>query len=374
MQITRRIAATLFVAALVSAASASSALATTDTSIPNLSSLSGTQLFPDETYVFARGSDNSLLMNRRVRDAWSGVASLGGGVVGSPTTVQNFGSAWTFVRGTDDQVYFTRVTKGLASGFQVVPGLLVNSRVSAISYGGRITIFARGRDGAGYANTFIPPSDLYIRQPGWTGWQNLGGALTSDISAVQFDGSNQPQGSINIFARGVDNAVYVNTSGDPARGNWSGWRRLGGAVTSNITPVLLGTAPASTDDPDGEGALFIFARGVDNALYFNRLGGNFVWSGWRGAGGFLTSDIAAFEFNGKITVVVRGTPDGLFANTIDADGRAAGYVALGGGIASNPVAIGSEVYVRGVDNALYVNRQNPDGRFTGYSRLGGQLG
>ena len=71
MPVLRRLAAIVFTAALLSLPSVSPALATTVAPLPNLSSPSVTRVSSGDTYVFARGTDNSLLLNRRVNGNWT---------------------------------------------------------------------------------------------------------------------------------------------------------------------------------------------------------------------------------------------------------------------------------------------------------------
>ena len=366
MQVMRRVAAILFVATLVSLPSASSALATTDPApLPNLSSPAVTRVSSGDTYVFARGTDGSLIVNRRINNAfWTGSTSLGGGIIGSPSVVAVGNSAWAFVRGLDDNVFMVRVTDGRSSGYQHVPGLKTSGRVTAVSGldgdTGRVivSVFARGLDGTGWTNRF--------RDGAWSGWRNLGAVpLTSDITAVAGGGNT------SIYARGADNGGLFATSSDGE--NYSPWSSLGGGLTSNI---------AAIKPPNGGSNTLLFARGFDNGLYVNVLDRN-GFSGWRGVGGGITSDpFAVASGDGRVVVMARGNDLGLYANTFDINGGSSGYVGLGGGFLGNPVAIplppqpgrtGIEVFARGFDNGLYTIRQ-VNGGFSGFVGLGGQLG
>jgi hypothetical protein len=76
-------------------------------------------------------------------------------------------------------------------------------------------------------------------------------------------------------ARGTDNAAYVNTM--PFGGTPTGWRSLGGAITSN---------PDITLAIDGSFIRFS-ARGTDNALYLNTRFVNTDWQGYEFLGGAL---------------------------------------------------------------------------------------
>ncbi len=64
----------------------------------------------------------------------------------------------------------------------------------------------------------------------WFGWRSLDGKITSNIeSAINKDGK------VEIFARGIDDAVLHNTQKSAGISHdWSGWNSLGGRITSDI--------------------------------------------------------------------------------------------------------------------------------------------
>ena len=404
----RRVAATLFAAALASVVSASSALAagasTNELPTPAVTSqllgASQVSIRPDAapnatalTSVFAISPRFTLTGTRRFgqspelyddqRGAFNGFFDFDSFIVESPSVVGLNDSEFVFARGGDNQVYFARFTNGVTSGLQLLPGLKVASRVTAVTNGLDISVFARGQDNRGYVNV------LSVRDGRWTGWRSLGDqTLASDLSPVQFGLDARPL----VFARGTDNAAYVTRAGAS-----SGWTNLGGALRGNITPAVLerrATGTLSEETDIGERAVFVLARGSDNTLNVNRaLDGNVPiprFSGFRRIDSFLTSDVGApaFTVGDRLTLVVRGGNDqALFANTINYDGSDQGFVSLGGFLTSNPTVIHpvnqqtgrpdsavTEVYARAGDNALWFNRRGADGRWGGYTRLGGQLG
>jgi hypothetical protein len=122
--------------------------------LPNLSTPAVTQVNANDVWVFARGTDCSLQVNKRFSGSWTGFASLGGCLVGDPTvTVAPENVANVVVRGTDNFAYYNVVQAGSASGFTQVPGLQVKSRVESIIAGG-LRLFARGPDDRVYTNQF----------------------------------------------------------------------------------------------------------------------------------------------------------------------------------------------------------------------------
>ena len=74
--------------------------------------------------------------------------------------------------------------------------------------------------------------------------------------------------------------VYWKHSGN-CGATWSGWSSLGGQTSSN---------PAASSEKDG--TIDLFRRGTDNALYTRHFNGS-TWGGWTNLGGTLTSGPAA---------------------------------------------------------------------------------
>jgi hypothetical protein len=262
--------------------------------LPNLSTPQVAYLHGDlqsAKGVAARGADGALLYSARSGSGFAPFQSLGGAIVGDPSAVVTPNGTELFVRGTDDRVYANTVTpSGAATGYSVVPGLTVTGEIESVlpsdGPAGSVQIFARGTDGAVWTN---------IRRNGsWAGWTSLGGFITSDITAVRVLNIRA------IFVRGSDNRVYVNNL-HPAP---SGFQVIDGLrVTSNI-----GTSEGSLVN----GAQ-IFVRGEDNRVYtrFPASGG---WQPMNGVS--ATSDITAtFQ-----AVYVRGSDNAIYTSRRDGTG------------------------------------------------------
>ena len=82
----------------------------------------------------------------------------------------------------------------------------------------RLDVFVRGTDDALWHKWWDGSS--------WSGWESLGGVLTSAPAAVSW-GNNR----IDVFVRGTDNALHHKWWA----GGWSGWESLGGVLTSAPT-------------------------------------------------------------------------------------------------------------------------------------------
>jgi len=85
----------------------------------------------------------------------------------------------------------------------------------------------------------------------WGAWSNLGGILAPGTGPAV---CAQDANSLDVFVAGADNALwwrhYQSGSG------WSGWESLGGVLTSS---------PAAASSTSGK--IDVFVRGADAALY-----------------------------------------------------------------------------------------------------------
>ena len=103
----------------------------------------------------------------------------------------------------------------------------------------------------------------------WKVWKELeGGGRTFDAPSAT--------GSVDAFVRGTDNRVFQNHFLSGTR--WDKWNPVDGMTTPS--------APATTVL---SGALYVFVRGMDDLIHFNRFVGN--WEGWKPVpGGERTQD------------------------------------------------------------------------------------
>jgi hypothetical protein len=188
----------------------------------------------------------------------------------------------------------------------------------------------------------------------WSGWESLGGTLTSRPQAVSWAANR-----IDVVARGNDSSVvhkWWNGS------SWQGWESLGGFIHG---------APAICSWKSGR--LDIFAVGVDHRLYHRWFEGG--WSNWESLGGMLTSEPAAVSWGpNRIDVFARGV-DGTL-NHLWFDGAWHGWESLGGGLASAPAVCSwasgrLDVFARGQDSQLW--HKWFSGGWSGWEGLGGMI-
>ncbi len=216
--------------------------------------------------VASRGSDGAAYANSFNGTGWSGWLPLGGDVT-SRVVLAGLGSAWWAVtRGGDDAVWVQTATSGTWGGWQSLGGSASSDPAVVVDSAGTLWVFVRGFDDALWVQSATGGT--------WGGWQSLGGNVTSDPAAA-IDAS----GNLWVAVRSGANAVYVISRS--AGGSWGTWSGLGGTATSD--PAIVAT---------GNGTVWVFARGVDDALWLQSSSGG-TWGGWQSLGGSLDDDPAA---------------------------------------------------------------------------------
>jgi len=192
---------------------------------------------------------------------------------------------------------------------------------------------------------------------GWSGWESLGGIITSKPSAVSW-GANR----IDAVARGTDSAVWHRWWDGAA---WNGWESLGGDCQSG--PAICSWAA---------GRLDMFVVGTDHQLYHKWFDGG--WSGWEALGGMLSSDPTAVSWGpNRIDVFARGMDSAMWHLWWDGS-HWGGWESLGGVCDSAP-AVASwganrlDTFVKGTDSQLYHQYWAGAG-WSGWEALGGYVG
>ncbi len=146
---------------------------------------------------------------------------------------------------------------------------------SADLFGGNLDLFAKGSDGAlwwEHGNTAT----------GWSGWQSLGGHLTSDPAVTS---SYSGHVEIVVSVRGTDGALWSKSSSDGGN-SWSGWYGLGGQLLAGTGPAVYCWIDWSVNPAVVHYGWF--ATGTNHVLYWRDLS-----HGWQSFGGYLTSSPAA---------------------------------------------------------------------------------
>ena len=202
--------------------------------------------FEGALYAIVRSVDGAL----HVRIARSGVwdadwRALGIQSVGAPTVIGFGGRLYLVTRDADEALSVRSSVDGLAwSTADPLGGQVLDAPAAAV-FQGRLWLFARGNNDALY---MLSTTDGTT----WTAWGSLAGVLTGAPAAVTWIA---PAGGerLAVAVRGSDGSVSLATTPDGVA--WTAWADLGGQIAG-------GPALASSD-----GALYLLARGMDDALY-----------------------------------------------------------------------------------------------------------
>ena len=197
---------------------------------------------PNRMDVFGRGGDGALWHRAWTGSAWSDWQTLGGGLNSGPAV-----ASWTanrldiFARGTDNALWHVAWGGTAWSAWQTLGGGFT-SDPAAVSWGpDHIDVFARGLDSALWQTTWTGSA--------WVPWTSRGGTLTSgpDVSSCASQ-------HLDVYALGkgslLQRLAFTGTA-------WDAWRSMGSQWTADPAAVCR----------VGTGVVDIFARGVDNALW-----------------------------------------------------------------------------------------------------------
>ena len=99
----------------------------------------------------------------------------------------------------------------------------IDSLESSVTSAAPVHLFAQGTDQALWTKS--------ESASGWSGWQSLGGVLTSSPAAT-----SPGSGLIDVFARGTDGALWLKTTTNDGT-TWNGWTSLGGQIPAGTAPA-----------------------------------------------------------------------------------------------------------------------------------------
>ncbi len=180
------------------------------------------------------------------------------------------GYEYLFTRRSDHHIWWDN---SLVGGTWYDLGGYATSAPAAMTAAGgcALALFVRGGNGAVYRKVKTTSGTA------WTSWQSLGGLLGTGTQpgAVAYGNSHEA-----VFIRGTDNRIYWKHSSN-CGASWSSWASLSGQTYSN---------PAASSVKAG--TIDLFRRGTNNALYTRHFNGS-SWSSWANLGGSLTSGPAA---------------------------------------------------------------------------------
>ena len=228
-------------------------------------------------------------------------------------------------------------------------GLTAIGRMAVVSPApGRLDLFAHGIDHAVWTTTM---------QRGVAGpWIRIGGLLIGDPAPI-----SRAPGQVDLFVHGIDGNLYQSWL-EPE--GWHDWVPIRGQAEDLVgTPAIISR---------GGGLLDILSRGTNFHLMHNAWDGE-RWVGWEQLGGQLrTKPIVVTRTPDHLDVFARGQDDSL-QHLAWHDGWA-GWESLGGVIRGEPAAISRSatdisVFVHGTDDGLWSRVWN--GAWHDYAPLDG---
>ena len=179
---------------------------------------------PTSLDLFERHTDGAVWWEHWDGQAWGTWTSIGGTATSDPAAVsRGTGVIDVFVRGTDSALWAKNTTNGGVSwsAWHKIGGKLASGTAPAACAptANSLAVFVQGTD---HALWYVSSQWL-----GWSGWDSLGGNLTSSPAAVSRTSSN-----IDTFARGTDGALWQKSSYE---GSWGYWRTVGGGIDTGLS-------------------------------------------------------------------------------------------------------------------------------------------
>jgi hypothetical protein len=125
---------------------------------------------------------------------------------------------------------------GLVTSTPALVGALPHATAVAANADGRLDAFVTGTDRALWHRYQLTPNTTFNWSflPGG-GWSPLDGTLTSTIAVAR-----NHSGRLEVFARGLDNAVWHRSQVSAGSSNWGSWSSLNGVFT--IDPAVAANA------------------------------------------------------------------------------------------------------------------------------------
>lgn len=256
-----------------------------------------------------------------------------------------------FARSGTDAALTLNLDAGSASGiWQFRDGGILSAPPEATSSAtGRVELFARGLDNALWLDVLSAGE--------WSGWSSLGGSLTSSPRAV-----SHTTDALHVFARGLDLGLWYRAR---TGGVWSSWLSLGGILTSEIEAVSWGA-----------NRIDAFVRGVDRALW-RRYWNGAVWSAWESLGGTLASrSVAVARAPNRLDIFARDDSGAVIWKAWNG-AKWSEWVSIGGPIAEEPAAASMapdriDLFALGPDSELKTAYWNGT-KWSAWNSLGGNL-
>ncbi|WP_375766290.1 hypothetical protein NR798_31930 [Archangium gephyra] len=243
-----------------------------------------------ELVLAARAGNGETWVRTRSAGVWGGWVSQGGMTFDDPAVARNSdGRLQLFVRGDTGNVYSkyqATLNGAFITTWDNFLGTTVGGPAVSRNGDGRLELFARWSDGKSAHKWQLAPSGS---------WDNWGTDMGGYIQTTPVVAYHEVEKRMYQFVRGTDGTLFY-TNQTAANSGWTGWMQLGTLVSTSQPAVGVNT----------DGSVMVFVRGTDNAIWSNRLSGG-AWSGWSSHGGVITSSPAVTRYDdGRLAIIVRG--------------------------------------------------------------------
>jgi len=224
--------------------------------------------------IFYASQAGQLIHRPGTTSGYGSAENLGGRLTSGPAAItigSEFADTWAFVRGRDNGVWYRVFSdgKGEWSAWSSAGGRTFGAPGTTCvgDFTAQPIVYVRGTDNA-----------LWRRAPNGT-WRRLGGLFSTDPGALPAVAGACPSRE-DIFMAGFGEDLWEHTAG-----------------SFHPVPGRTAFAPAAVQLPNGETDLFVRGLSPDRALWMNvRPSPGADWSGWRRVGGILTSAPVATIF------------------------------------------------------------------------------
>jgi parallel beta-helix repeat protein len=244
----------------------------------------------------------------------------------------------------------TTVDAGKPAWGSFLYGYSLNVVATGHEADGRMVLVETDAGNAVYVQTEMNPNSEVFGSP-----QSLGGWMSS--VRVATDAS----GLVVIVGIGSNGGLWVNTEQGASTGFFGGWFYEGGSALQQIEVAN-----------DAAGLPVVFARGGDNAVYYQWENSPGSWSGWYGLGGNIQSISVGMDYGGKLVVAALGWDNSLYINTQSFPNSVAfnGWQGLGGTnlqqlALTNDASDRLTIYALGGDHAVYYQQEDTSDNWSG---------
>jgi hypothetical protein len=265
---------------------------------------------------------------------------VGASIQGAPAVCSQDGVGLDlFVRGTNLHLYWLHSPDGKTwtpSAAVDLGGICTSNPAATSPTQGSIDVFVRGDTGILWE---LNTTNAGVGFPTWT-WKPIGGLLLDNTGPAAYSFGTGANAQVGWFVTGTTHALWQQWSINGAAP--SGWQNLGGYLTS---------APAATAPSDGK-VIGVVVGGTNGNVWYKQ-GTADGWGSWTPTAGQLLASTSPAAYNqgeGQVGWFVTGTNSHLYWQTYTSS--TSGWTDLGGILTSSPGATAKnpnviDVFARG---------------------------